>query len=282
MKNIDNIIAKLDDFPTLPTIYSSLLAALSNPRSTVQDIANIVSKDQASVAKLLRVVNSPIFGFKSRVDTVTQAIFLIGFNELRNLILALSVMKIFTDMKGTSEFNVVDLWKHSIAVAVITRLLGQNLGIKNIENYFISGLMHDMGKLVFYKLFPSDFIEAVNNATENNISISKAEKAVFGIDHSLAGDLLAEKWKLPSSIRNCIRAHHRGTVDGNVDQITACVHLANILASVLELGNPGDTMVEEPNYRIWKELNFKEGTIRSLYEQIMIQYEQSYAILKID
>ncbi len=281
MMNYQQIISRLDDFPTLPTIYSSLLDSISNPRSTVQDVADIISKDQSSSIKLLKVVNSSIYGFKTRIDTVSQAIFLMGFNEVKNIVLSLSVFQIFNSINSQSKFNVVDLWKHSIGVAVASRLLGVTLGIKNVENYFLAGLMHDIGKLVFFKLFPDDYSKAVDEAFNTNIRIKDSEKKFFVIDHDILGDLLAEKWKLPISIRNCIKHHSSGSIDGRIDIQVACVHLANVITSLLELGNSGDDIVDEPNYNIWNELSFKENSLRGLYEQITLQYEQSLSILTL-
>ena len=281
MMNYQQIVNRLDDFPTLPTIYSSLLEAISNPRSTVQDVADIISKDQSSSVKLLKVVNSSIYGFKTRVDTISQAIFLLGFNEVKNIILSLSVFQIFNSINSQSKFNVVDLWKHSIGVAVISRMLGVTLGIKNVENYFLSGLMHDIGKLVFFKLFPDEYSKAVDDAFNSNMKIKDAEKKHFVIDHDILGDLLAEKWKLPTSIRNCIKFHSNGSIDGKIDVQVACVHLANVIATIFELGNPGDEIIDEPNYQIWNELSFTENALIGSYEQIILQYEQSLSILTL-
>lgn len=281
MMNYQQIITRLDDFPTLPTIYSSLLDAISNPRSTVQDVADIISKDQSSSIKLLKVVNSSIYGFKTRIDTVSQAIFLLGFNEVKNIVLSLSVFQIFNSINSQSKFSVVDLWKHSIGVAVVSRLLGVTLGIKNVENYFLAGLMHDIGKLVFFKLFPDEYSKAVDDAFNSNIRIKDSEKKLFVIDHDILGDLLAEKWKLPISIRNSIKHHSSGSIDGKIEIQVACVHLANVITSLLELGNSGDDIVDEPNYNIWNELSFKENSLKGLYEQITLQYEQSLSILTL-
>ncbi len=123
MLSKEEIWSKVEDFPTLPTIYTRMVEAISNPRTTVQDVADIIIKDQASTAKILKVVNSPLFGIQKTVNNVTDAIFFLGFNEVKNIVLTLSVMDMFSDTDSFDSFNVVDLWKHSIAVAIISKLL---------------------------------------------------------------------------------------------------------------------------------------------------------------
>jgi len=142
--------------------------------------------------------------------------------------------------------------------------------------------MHDLGKLVFYRLFPTDYNEAVVNANEKKISIGNSEKEIFGFDHTTAGDILAERWNIPETIRFCIRNHHLRINDDKSDLITACVHLANIMAEILELGNHGDHLIDEPNFQIWDILKIEKSEIKNLYDSIIFQYEQAYSILKIE
>lgn len=279
MKSVNDMVEQVKEFPTLPTIYGALLDVISNPRSTVADVANIISQDQAAATKILKSVNSSIYGLQVRVDTISQAIFHLGFNEVKNLVIALSVIDIFQKTQSLPQFNVVDLWKHSIAVGVVTRLLGKSIGIKNLENYFLAGILHDIGKLFFLKNFNNEYDHVVKYVLENDTVIQMAESKVFGITHTVIGDMLAEKWKLPVSIRNAIKHHTRGLVDGKSDVQVCCVHIANIIARMMELGFPGDNLVHEPNIDTWNYLNFPPHTIISLMPQIKSDYQQSVSIL---
>jgi HD-like signal output (HDOD) protein len=281
MDIVKTLIQGVDEFPTLPTIYSALSDVMSNPSSSHADAANVIASDQASAAKILKAANSPIFGFLEKIDTVSQSIFFIGFNEVKNLILALAVLDIFKKTKVFVEFNPVDLWKHSIAVGVISRILGKAYGIKNVENFFISGIIHDIGKLLFIRVLEDKYTEVVLFAKEEKISIRDAETAKLGITHNVAGELIADKWKLPLSIKNAIRFHYNGTVNNEFELLTSCVHLANITARLLNLGDAGDNLIQEPNFSLWECMNLPNNTFTSLNNKILNYYQSSMEIFSL-
>ncbi len=281
MKDYQQLISQIRDFPTLPTIYSSLLEAISNPLSTVQDVANIISKDQAATVKLIKVVNSPVYGISSKIDTVTQAIFYLGFNEVKNLILALSVLKIFGNTHTFNYFNIIDLWKHAIAVGIISRMLGQTIGQKNIENYFISGLLHDIGKLVFYKLIGEDYAKILRYNFDNNLNLLETERQNFGITHETAGEMIAAQWKLPQNLSHIIHNHNTFRTKEQNNYMLACVHLANIIADIMQLGNSGSQAISQPNYEIWNYIKIQPGTFLNLFDEITDTFSKSIEILTV-
>ncbi|HPO62085.1 MAG TPA: HDOD domain-containing protein [Candidatus Kapabacteria bacterium] len=281
MKDYTDLINSINDFPTLPTIYNSLLVTLQNPRSTIQDIANVISNDQVVVLKILKVTNSSLYGFNKKIDTITDAIFLLGQNEIKNIVLALSVMKIFSQIKSISNFNVTDLWKHSIAVGVIAKSLGELSGTMNTENLFVSGIIHDFGKLFFLKVAREEYLEIINNAIENKISLSSSEKLHFGINHDIIGGLLAKKWQLPNNIIESINFHNSKKLSFTNNKQIACIQLANIIANMLNLGNPGYEIIDQPSFDIWSILNLPPGSLVNMHSSILEQYYQSVQILSL-
>ncbi|MBX3042342.1 MAG: HDOD domain-containing protein [Candidatus Kapabacteria bacterium] len=278
---VNYYLYKSNQFPTLPTIYTSLMTVISNPRSSIQDLADVIMKDQASVIKLLKVVNSPLFGIKSQITTVNQAILYLGFNEVKNILLALSVMDVFDKINNADKFNVIDLWKHSIGVAVTSRILANSLGIKDVENYFIAGIIHDIGKLFYIHFFPNEYSEIIELASNAKISISKFELNKFGMTHEQVGAELARKWNLPTALINTIEYHERGKYSNRTDSLLACVHLANIIACLMKLGNTGDNYIPEPAFEIWNILNFSAGTLKSKYEEINVAFNMANSILQL-
>lgn len=278
METIKRVLRGVEEFPTLPTIYTALSEVMANPNSTAADAGEVISRDQASASKLLKSANSSIYGFRGKIDSVTQAIFYIGFEEVRNLILALGILDIFKKTDFSHTFNPVELWKHSIAVGAITRVLGSEMNIKNLENYFIAGIVHDIGKLLFFRSVEQDYIKTINHAMDNGLSIRDAEAEILGVTHTVAGELIAEKWKLPQSIKNSIRHHYTGMVDGKVDRLVACVHLANIVARMYEMGETGDNKVPEPNMAIWAELGLSSDVFTKAFPRIISDYEESLAV----
>jgi HD-like signal output (HDOD) protein len=281
MLQVDKILQKFTDFPTLPTIYIRLTDTMANPNSTASDVAKIISYDQASSAKILKAANSSFYGIHGKIDTITQAISFIGFEEVKNLLLTLTIIKLFADNKKKFIINPVDLWKHSIAVGVITKLLGKITQINKLENYFIAGIIHDIGKLFFYRYFPTEYAMVFEYAYENELTILDAEKEVLGITHTIAGELIAEKWKLPPSLQKCIGYHSIGTFEDEFDHLLACVHVADIAAYMLGIGNidMGNGFIPEPNMKVWEYLNLPDDVFTVLAPEIIQNYEESIGLI---
>ncbi|MBI5325673.1 MAG: HDOD domain-containing protein [Ignavibacteriae bacterium] len=279
MVDLTSMVDKIGDFPTLPTIYTSLMESLSNPRSTVQDVADVILKDQSSTLKILKIVNSVAYGLQNRIDTISQAIFYIGFNEVKNIVLTLSVIDVFSSTKSLTYFNLVDLWKHSIAVGVVSRKIAKVIGVKNTENYFLAGIVHDIGKLFFMRTFGDEYNKIVKYGLDNKLVITDAENEIYGFNHMDVGEMLAEKWQLPSSIQHAIKNHHNDRIKADSPELTVCVHLADVIARIMELGNPGDSLVYTPSEEVWKILQIPPETFVKMYNGIINEYRQSVGIL---
>jgi HD-like signal output (HDOD) protein len=277
----EKLLTKVKNLPTLPTVYSALSEAMQDPRASSDKIASIISNDQVSAFKILKVANSPFFGFRGRIDTITQAIMYLGFNEVRNIVFAISVIDFFSKDKTLLNFRPVDFWAHSIGVGIITRMIGRGVGEKNLENFFLSGILHDIGKLLFFNIIQNEYSEVLDLVESNRISIKEAEKKVLGIDHSDAGYLLADKWKLPVSLQKVISNHHIGRSNDTADLLVASVHLADIAARILELGYAGDNLVPEPNISVWEVVKLPPGFFAASRSKIMEDYEHAVHLMLV-
>ncbi len=276
---IKTLLSEIGELPTLPTIYTSILEVMSNPRSYVTDVAQIIEKDVAISTKILKTVNSPIFARPNYIETINDAIFQLGFAEVKNLTLAISVMDMFKNVGQIRGFTIIDIWKHSIGTAVITRAIGKLIGIKNIENYFLAGLLHDIGKIIFFKFFPEQYQEVVKTLEIKRLSIAEAEKNALGFDHMDVGKVLGKLWNMPPSIVNVIAWHENGLVGGKENLLNAAVHLADILANVLSFGISGDYVIRRPNPAIWQILKLEKGDLTKQVPKLKEAYEKSIQIL---
>ncbi len=282
MEIIDKIITGVNNLPTLPTIYTAIFEAMEQPNVTSEKLAKIISTDQVTAFKLLKVANSPFYGFYGRIDTISQAILYLGYNEVRNIVLALSVINFFSRNKILLHFRPVDFWAHSIGVGIATRMIGESIGEKKLENYFLSGIFHDIGKLLFFELAHKDYTRVMEIIENNNIRIKEAEVKVFGIDHARVGQILAEKWKLPVSIQNVILYHHAGVMENKRDPLIASVHLGNIIARIMELGYAGDNLIPEPNPAIWDFMKIPEGTFASMKISLKENFESTVRLMLVE
>ncbi len=275
----DLIIEKVKDLPTLPTVYSALCDVIEDPNSTVADVARVISLDQASVIRILRVANSAFFGFSGCVDSISRAILILGFNEVRNLVLASSVMNLFNKSDSLRRFRPQDFWTHSVGVGLITRLFGQMAGFRRLENFFITGILHDIGKIFFFEFLKDEYPRVLALVNEKKCLIREAELEILGMDHALIGSLVADQWKLPEQIRNAIHYHHFGAIGEQADFLVASVHLGDILARVLELGYPGDDLIPRPSECVWETLKLRPGMVTQMIPKVLKDFEETVSAI---
>ncbi len=273
------VIENINEFSTLPTIYSSLVDALADPTSTTQDVSNLIACDQASTSKILKIVNSPFYGFPGQIDTISRAVVVLGFNEIYNLVLSSHIMDFFEEKRALLNFQPVDFWGHSIAVGIATKYLGQVTNQTNQENYFIAGILHDIGKLVFFQFAEEPFSSALELSKRERQPLHQAELSVFGMDHSQAGAITAERWALPKSIISALRYHETGIVPDNPEFLVAAVHVANVLVRALELGYPGDDFIPQPNRQALEILNLKPGSLKKIVPSLLKDYDEICQVL---
>jgi HD-like signal output (HDOD) protein len=277
--DINQLIKKVDSLPTLPTVYYSLMEIMDNPRSTANDVAKIISSDQSSAAKVLKTANSPIYGYYGRIENITQAISYIGFDEVKNLVIALTILDFFNKNFDTFNISPVEIWKHSIAVGIMTRLIGKNIGAKDLENYFLAGILHDIGKILLINIIPDEYSKVIRYSLEHKITTRESELKILGISHGVAGEILAEKWNLPNSIKYSIRYHSIGLVDNKFRNIVAATHVANISVCMFGLGYSSEMVLQGPNKETWKILNLPDNFFSSVGKTLVSNYLQSANLL---
>lgn len=226
MITLDKLIDRSGKLGTLPAIVHRIFDVMDNPSSTAIQIGRIINEDPALTARLLKLVNSPFYGFVSKVDTVYRAIALIGHRELRSVVLATSAIKAFDGIPA----DLVDMeafWKRSLNTAVVARVLAAFRREKEIERYFIAGLLHDIGSLLLYLQLPEQQAQAIVNHHTRNIPLWQAEKDLFGFDHAEVGGELLKKWNLPPLLCQSVRFHLYPEQAPEANQSSAwLVHLA--------------------------------------------------------
>lgn len=275
MNLVEKIMTEVDNLPSFPMVYTALSNAMEDPMVTSDKLSTLISSDPAAAMKILKVVNSPIYGLRGKIDTITQAILFLGFREVKNIVFALSVMNFFSKEKRLVNFRPMDFWAHSVGVGIATRMIGRAIGEKNLENFFLAGMFHDIGKLLFLEFAHEEYAKVLEVVENKNCRIKDAELEVLGLDHARAGKLLAAKWKLSSGIQNTIYYHHEGTLPDSPNSLVAAVHVGNIIARITSLGYPGDNLVPEPNIDVWDQLNLPKGFFTSMRKELQRNIENT-------
>lgn len=260
--DLRNRIEKLGDLPTLPHVVQRLAAMIGRPTVSTEEIGSIIEKDQVLAAKVLRLANSPFYGFPSRIGSVAHAVIVLGLNVVKGLTLCASALSIMKDA-GMDQ-----LWRHSLGVAITANLLATRLEIKNPEELFVAGLLHDIGKVVLYVKWPEvgTGIKSVLQAGGDRL-LFDVEKDVTGLSHADIGGYLANAWHLPITLREPILYHHDPALAKEAAQQTAIVHVADILVKGLACGNPGDDIIPPLSKAAWDMVGLDEQSLSHCIEK---------------
>ena len=226
--------------PPLPENYSQVKGCITADGVDIEKMAMLISQDVAISSALLHWANSALFGQRYQVDTVKKAIIVLGTDIVENLILSASInQSIANNLRKIPGFDPTQFQKHSMAVAVISRLLIKTLNRNSQDLHdrtFIAGLLHDLGKLAAACFFPDKFAEAIRQAEIEKCSMLAKETAIIGTSHTELGSFLAEWWALPPFIVNSIRWHHRPADSPIETEVINAVHLANLLSYQFNFG----------------------------------------------
>ncbi|MGB9885934.1 MAG: HDOD domain-containing protein [Moorellales bacterium] len=240
---LQDLVEKVQDLPALPTVVNQVIRLTEDPDSTAADLNAVISRDQALTAKVLRLANSAYYGFPRRVATVTDAVVLLGFNTIRNLVLAASVSNVLQREAPGYQLGRGDLWWHSLTSAMAARLLARKIRFRAAEEAFVAGLLHDIGKLVLSQYVAETYAQILERVTRDGVPFMEAEQAILGFDHARAGGLVAEKWNLPEGLVEAIGCHHRPAAARKAPALAALAHTGDALALMLGAGLGADGLM---------------------------------------
>ncbi|MGK5023827.1 HDOD domain-containing protein [Janthinobacterium sp. RB2R34] len=228
--SVEQVIRHIHALPSLPAVVLELLTSMEQPDIDVHVLAHKIELDQALAAKTMRIANSSFYGMQSTVTSVAQAVSVLGFHSIRTMVTACALTGSFAPVPG---FDFQAFWRHSLATAVVARLLAPHMGVSP-ETAFTAGLLHDLGTLVLVTRFPAEHAQARDYRQQHDCQMVEAERAVLGIDHAQVGSALAAYWQFPEAIQQAVADQY---AIGRLDAVglPLLVHLANVLAHALDL-----------------------------------------------
>lgn len=276
--SVENMVQDVSTIHSLPFFYTQLSEAIDHPRSSIGDIAKIISEDMGLTARILKLANSPMFGYFSKIDSITQAVTIIGVYQVRDLALAISVMDVF---KGIPEdlVNMEQFWRHSIATGLAARLLATSQREANVERFFVGGILHDIGRLVMYVRVPEICLELLEEARATGELLHRCENERFGFDHAEVGGMLLRRWKIPPSVGEPVGAHHDCGKASHYPREASIMHFADIIAHSLEMGNSGERFVPRLDNAVWDKLQLSCYFLPTLINQLDSTFSQTVSVL---
>ncbi len=273
--HIRNILDNIEELPTLPVIAQELTKLINKSNSSISEIEDLVMSDLALSSKLLKLINSPYYGMKN-IISVKKSINYLGFNQLRN-ILNISIFKDFVKLE--ENLNPKDFWKHSIAVAIMTDMLAIKTQNTYKEYGYISGLLHDVGKVIYLNFYQSDFINITNKASKKKMPLAEEERNYFGFSHDAIGSYIAKEWNLPIEVVEAIGTHHRPENDSS--GLGELIFISDSLVRLKKIGNSfNNSPVEIPNTFLKKhDISLEE--LKVFMKDFKKEYEKYSIILTL-
>ena len=254
-------VESVNALPTIPGISRKLLKMLEDPNLSLETISNFVSYDPSLSTKILRMINSPIYGFPRRISSVNQAVVLLGINAVRGLFFGVSVFELMKEA-------MVGLWEHSLGCAIISRFIAKKKNLHDSEDISVSGLLHDIGKVIFMLQFNKEYSQVLEDSKNNNILIIEAEKKFFNATHSDAGTWIMNKWNFPGNLIEILEFHHKPSLAKKYSLETAIVHVADVLVRAKGFGFPGDNFIPPVDINAWNMLSLTEDNIREIFTEL--------------
>lgn len=235
------IVEAIQDLPMLPAAVGRVIALANDPDSSSKDICEAIRSDPSLTARILRVVNTPFYGFHRRIGTVAQAAVILGTSEILGLVLGSTAVQALT-AGDQNPAEREEFWIHSVSSAVAAKTAATQFRYRVSGIAFVAGLLHDSGKLVLSQRFPDRFRQAEQRAAEAGVPLHAAEQEVFGVDHALVGGTLASRWGLPEELVQAIAFHHTPARAAEAHALLVdVVHLANWLAWQKDRGVAADS-----------------------------------------
>jgi len=242
--SLKQYVQQITQLPTIPAIAQQILKLIHDERTSVDKLSGIIENDPPITAKILSVANSAYFGYKTTTKTIHNAILRIGFTNVKDIAVGVSLMTVFEEKGGGPKaFDYQRIFNHSVTVGAVAQLISKDLKLKFSDEIFMNGILHDLGYLVLNKYFPDTYMQVLG-VFEKIKDLLGAEKAVFDFTHADIGAWLAEKWKLPEGVLDTVLYHHKPSLAmRNLDRV-AVVHIADYVVSK----GLFNVISENPNY----------------------------------
>ncbi|MCF8178777.1 MAG: HDOD domain-containing protein [Sulfuritalea sp.] len=239
--SLDQVLARADALPALPEMVVKILDMLDDEQANAETLSSHISTDPAVVARILAAANVGAMGASGRVNSVRQAVLLLGVSRVRNITLATAIIDRF---RVPAPFDVQRLWLHSVGVAVCAQEIARFAGL-DVDAAYTAGLLHDVGQLLLFAVAPVDYAQVLDIKTERDIEIITAERDYLGIDHAQVGGELARLWKLPKDVADAIAAHHVSEATQPASALGDAIHVAEVLSHALDLGDGSSAQVPD-------------------------------------
>jgi putative nucleotidyltransferase with HDIG domain len=237
------VAAAVADLPAMPSSITQVISACDDHDMTVGQLSQVILGDQSLTANILKLANSAFYGHARRVTTVTEAVVLLGFSAIKSLAISSHTSRLLSGALPGYGLQAGELWRHSISVAFTARRLAVEVQLAPVEEAFVAGLLHDIGKSILSAHLEHAFDEVTRVAQERRLPFHEVERELLGFDHAELGAHVAAAWSFPAELEEAIRHHHSPAEATLKPRLAHCIHLADAACMMLGVGLGTDGMM---------------------------------------
>ncbi len=274
------LVDDVTDLFTFPDIFFQISEMINDPRFSIEEIGRVVSKDPALSARLLRLVNSSFYGFQAKIDTISRAIVVVGLDDLKNLVLATSVVDSFNRIPS-EIVDMTEFWLHSVHCGVMAKLLAKESLVLHCERLFLAGLMHNIGSLVLYDKLPDKSYNVLLAAGNDRNLVAGLEQEMIGFNHAEVGGALIKRWGLAESLYESVSCYLNPEV-AQVYKLDACILALSVyLVNASTRGMPVESVIDSVGLARFPFLRVGKSQIMNAAEQAESEFYQVFDLIAV-
>ena len=282
---LNKIKAYIVKMPSLSTTFVKVLETCNDPLASANDLKQVISLDPVLTGRVLRLINSAYYSLNKPISSLTRAIIMLGVNTVKNLALSFTILCNLNGRSSCQSFTTDDFWGHSLCVGVVARSMATLKGLTVVEQeeYFVAGLLHDLGKLPLYMQFPKEYCRVCEIVDGDQNALCQNEAKFLRVDHGAVGRLIAEKWHLGPTLLESISYHHN-PCDGSDKnrEFVSTIELANQLSIQFNIGNAGDRFVDHQRIMVLlRELAVGPKMLADIQDTVPCEIERAKFFLEV-
>jgi putative nucleotidyltransferase with HDIG domain len=278
-----DVIKHIDSIPAFNATLAKVIQLSRDPDSQTKDLIKTISIDPNLTAEILKLINSAYFGLTGKVFSLNRAVVMLGMNTVKNVAISSSLITTLKMRDDFMWFTSDEFWEHSLGCAVGAKIIAEHLNIRvqEREEFFIAGLLHDIGKLVLVQHFPDEYSRLIDPDNSGGKTRSELEMGEFGLSHAELGSIMIKNWKLPETLSDTIGCHHKLSLSGDgYDRIKVAVHVADYECNKREIGIKNNGVQEKLDPEAYGKIGLDEGEVNKLFEDLEKQIENAKVFLK--
>jgi putative nucleotidyltransferase with HDIG domain len=272
-RKIYRIALEVEAFPGMPTTAAKLLPLLENYDSTASEIESILKYDPGLTANILKLTNSAYFGIPTRISSVRQAIVLLGWKRLLQVVMTICMSPLMNKTIPGYDLSRGALWQHSVAVSVAAEILVKVLKIPDADEVFTAALLHDVGKLILGGFVKED-LRQIEDMVNKGITFDVAESMVLGTNHAEIGGQILDKWSFPAELVSAVQWHHDPESCEESCNLSDIVHVANTMGIMTGYGKIDQELALEHFGPVADRLGLAPENLEEMAQQTAVRVKK--------